>query len=456
MNRAIAKYLFYSIEYLRREYVYKRLKELERNQYLPKVEILNIQRERLFKLLEFVLRNNPYYREKYRWFDPIDSFSKLPILSKEELRENYKKIISKKTKAPFNLVETSGSTGLPLQFYRDRKIFSYTLASLYRGHRWWGLDVGFKEAMLWGVPISYTNKLKIKIKDLLLNRFREREYNITPDTLFDFFKTVERKQPDYLFGYSSMVYEFALFVQSSNLSGKSLRIKNAICTAEKITAVQRKIIEDVFDCKVVSEYGAAETGIISYECPSGSNHISDDCLYVEIVNDQNKPVPDGEVGKVLVTVLHSFVSPIIRYELGDYAYKSTKECDCGVNLSCLKDIVGRTSDIVLAPDGRAYHSIIFYYIMKDFTEKIGGIKQYKVRQSAIDHLEFHIVLLAGDLEIAESYLRDQIIDKFGRNMYVEFFYHDHLVRECSGKLRDFETKLDTQNLLQKVYMATAK
>ena len=442
MNKIVAKYLFCGVELCRREHVTRYLRDLEKNQFLSKSEIASLQIEKLHGLLKRILVSNEFYQEKYKGYDPFVDFSSIPILTKDELRENYDKIVTSENKSKTYLVETSGSTGIPLQFYRDKLVFGYTLASVYRGHRWWGLNIGFKEAMLWGVPIGFKNRLKAKLKDCVLNRFREREYNLNHDTLIDFYHKVKRRKPDYLFGYSSMVYEFAMFVKENRLSGHELGFKNVICTAEKIPSSHRKTIESSFNCKVISEYGASETGIISYECPAGSHHISDDCIYVEIVDEKNTPVPDGVSGKVLVTVLNSFSSPIIRYELGDIATKAPISCDCGVNLSCLKNIVGRTSDVVLTPEGHSFHSIIFYYIIKDFTEKYGGVKQFKVRQAALDRLEFHLVLTDHSLNITDSYLKEQVNNKFGREMKVDFYYHDYLEREQSGKLRDFETVLD--------------
>ncbi|MBU1389738.1 MAG: hypothetical protein KKE62_16120 [Proteobacteria bacterium] len=442
MHPFIAKYLFYCLEFLRRENVFSFLKELEKNQYLSKSEISVLQKEKLNKLLKSVMSENSYYKRKYRGYDPIVDFASLPILTKEELRENYKALVTNKNQKYMDMVETSGSTGIPLQFYRDRVIFGYTLASLYRGHRWWGIDIGSKEAMLWGVPVSYKNRLKVKLKDIVLNRFRERAYNVNVDTLLDFYKKIQRKRPVYLFGYSSMVYEFAIFVEQMGLIGQDLYLKNIICTAEKINSFQKKKIEDIFGCKVISEYGATEAGILSFECPMGCNHISDDCVYVEIVDEKNNPVPDGKEGRVLVTVLHSFSSPIIRYDLGDIACKSTVNCSCGINLSSLEKIIGRTSDVVVTPHGQTYHSIVFYYFIKDFMEKHGGIKQFKVRQVAIDKLEFHFVIDHSSKKKIELYIKKQVLDKFGSDMKVAFIYHDYISRERSGKLRDFETVLD--------------
>lgn len=456
MNRTVAKTLFYFIEYLRGENVYAYLKELEYNQSLSKEKLESIQRDKLKQLLEHTISCNKFYKEKYKSYDIHGPFASLPILSKEELRNNYKMILSDSRKSKLDLVETSGSTGVPLQFYRDRVVFGYTLASMYRAHRWWGIDVGYKEAMLWGVPVSFRGKLKAKTKDILLNRFREEEYNISPATLFKHFKSIVKKKPDYVFGYASMIYEFALYLKENKLDIRKVELKAAICTAEKLHEYQRSLIEDIFGCKVVSEYGATETGIISYECQKGSNHISDDCVFVEIVDDNNIPLPNGEIGRVLVTVLNSFSSPIIRYDIGDIASKSAVPCTCGINLSTLGKIEGRTSDIVISPNGNVFHSIIFYYIMKELTEKIGGVKQFKVCQRKVDELEFHIVKSDNFRGDADSFIRTQIKSKFGESMNLKIFYHDQIERNLSGKLRDFETTLDTSSLLTKIYASSSK
>lgn len=450
MNRAIAKYLLYFIEQIRGEKLYTHLKELENNTCLSQQDLRLLQKEKLNNLLDYTMSNNRYYKNKYKGYD-ILAFESLPILTKEELRDNFKKVVSDNVNVKLDLVETSGSTGVPLQFYRDRIIFGYTLASLYRGHRWWGIDVGSMEAMLWGVPISFIGKIKAKTKDLLLNRFRENEYNINPQTLLSFFKRIEAKRPDYIFGYSSMVYEFALFIRENNLKIKNLNLKAAICTAEKIQDYQRSIIEEVLGCRVVSEYGSTETGIISYECKNGSNHISDDCIYLEIVDDKNVPVPDGQSGRVLVTVLNSFSSPIIRYDLGDISSKSNYSCQCGLNLSILGEIKGRTSDVAVGPNGEVYHSIIFYYILKELTEKIGGIRQYKVHQRKTNLLDFYIVKSDNFSIEAEQFLKEQIRIKFGDSMTLNLIYQDYIERKPSGKLKDFETDLDTSTLLSRMY-----
>jgi hypothetical protein len=108
----------------------------------------------------------------------------------------------------------------------------------------------------------------------------------------------------------------------------------------------------------------------------------------------------------------------------------------------LDRIVGRTSGIIVTPSGRCFHSIALYYIMKDFAGKFGNVRQFKAIQTHPDHLELHLVLDAGSTAESESYLMQLIRKKFGDDMRVTFIKADMIPRNASGKLSDFESRLD--------------
>jgi phenylacetate-CoA ligase len=441
MNRSVARTLLFALEYLRRENLRGCLCELEDNLHLTPPELNSLQRQKRDELVVFAATNSRFYRDRFRGKDGVRDFASLPILTKEDVRSSFRDMVSDQPRRPLDLVETSGSTGVPLQFFRDRIVFGYTLAALYRAHRWWGIEVGAKEAMLWGVPVSVKGRIRTAVKDLVLNRFREREYNLTQATLDAFLLDIQRERPEYVFGYSSMVHEFARHVQEKGIALHDLRLKAVICTAERIGHSMRNTVEAVFGCPLVSEYGATEVGIVSYQCPEGRNHVADDCVYVEIVDDQGNPLPDGERGRVVVTVLNSHSSPFIRYDLGDISAKVAEPCPCGRPLSVLADVEGRVGDVVYAPDGRSYHSIIFYYIMKELTQRFGGVRQFKVYQSALDRLELQIVKTTTFGPEAEQFIRDQVREKFGNQMTLELVFADAIPRKPSGKFRDFESAI---------------
>lgn len=455
MNRQIARQAFFAIERLRGERVDLYLPEMERNQFLPGEELASLQRSKLLALLEHAQRHSPYYAEKYEGLQAAEAFHTLPLLTKAQLRENYTRIVTPDARSKVQLCKTSGSTGEPLKFYRDGQVFGRTLASVYRAHRWYGIDVGAKEAMLWGIPPGRLNRMKMRARDFALNRFRERKYSLDPQVLQDFYEAVRTRRPEYLFGYSSMVYEFAVFVRERSLPTDDLGLKGAVCTAESIPDYQRDEIQSVLRCPVIGEYGSAETGIISYQCPQGGHHISADAVLVEILDDDGAPVPVGTVGRVVVTVLHSQAAPIIRYDLGDYAAFASTSCPCGRSLPLLDRIVGRTSGVIVTPSGRCFHSIAMYYIMKDYADQFGGVRQFRVRQTQIDKLEFHIAASSDFTDAARAWLERTVHSTFGEAMGVEFFIRESIERSASGKLKDFESLLDMNDNLIKSFRAKA-
>lgn len=456
MNRTVAKYLFLVLERARGERVDRYLPELERNQHLPTTQIRALQREKLNSLLAYITRKNSYFREKYSGIDAMRDFSDLPFLTKPELRENYKRLVTAELEGSVSVHKTSGSTGEPLKFYRDRRVFGYTLASVYRAYRWHGLDIGSESGILWGIPSGFKNRMKMRGRDWLLNRFRETDYNLDPGVLCRFYRDMVRRRPEYLYGYSSMVYEFALFMSENRLPMNDLDLKGVICTAESIPEYQRTTMESVFGCSVISEYGSAETGIISYQCKRGRHHVSDDCILLEVVDEDGRSLPAGEIGNVVVTVLNSYAAPIVRYRLGDFASRSDEQCTCGVNLSLLDRIVGRTSGVIVTPQGRCYHSIALYYIMKDYADKFGGVRQFKVRQTHVDRLEFHIAAGAEFSSESQAWLERKAREKFGWDMRLEFFVRERLERSPSGKLTDFESSLKMEDHLLASYRTATR
>jgi phenylacetate-CoA ligase len=451
LHQILAKRLFLFLERLRREPVARALVELEGNQRLERGRLRELQQAKLQRLLDGARASNRYYRPRLEGVRSPADLQRIPLLTKAELRANHRAIISDGFERSAELCKTSGSTGEPLKFYRDRETFAYTLASVFRAHRWHGIEIGAREAMLWGIPSAPLDRARIRLRDSVLNRFREKEYDLSPAVLDAFFQRVGRSRAEYVFGYSSMVYEFALFVRERRLDGRGLALRAAICTAESISDEQRTVIEQELGCPVVSEYGSAETGIISYQCRFGGHHVSDDCVLLELLDADGRPVSDGEVGRVIVTVLHSQCAPIIRYELGDYAVRRAGACECGISLSMLERVIGRTAGVIVTPSGRCFHSIALYYVMKDFAGKHGGVRQFRVVQSAVDALDFHVVASEEFSPEAQEALRALIDQRLGSGMKITFTRHERLPRSRSGKLTDFESRIDADTALVKSF-----
>ncbi|MDY6894646.1 MAG: hypothetical protein SVO01_04405 [Thermotogota bacterium] len=437
LNNYSARFTFNAMEYLRGEYISSTLKELLQNQSLTEDQIYEMSFAKCKKLLKYAFLYSPYYKKKLRDIDlskikTFDDLSKIDSLTKEDLRENVAKIKSLKPAARIVKAKTSGSTGIPLIFPKDTVCRAYHYAAMYRGHSWYGLNIGDREARLWGVPVKTKPRLQVRVKDYFLNRFREKEYNLTEDVLNDFSRKLDIYQPQYIMGYGKMLAEFARFLKGQNRKLEHLRLSMVKYTSENMSDAEKSLAEEVFCCPVVSEYGAAETGIISFQCKEGNHHIMSDCVHVEFLDVVGLT---GGAKEVAITDLTNLSFPIIRYRLGDIVVPAKGKCDCGLPFPIIEKIQGRSSEI-FSIGGKKFHSIIFYYIMKELPVSNGKLLQFRVVQKSKKAFCYQLACEKHDSQI-EEYLVNSTQKELGSDLQVSIEYYKNLPRESSGKLKDF-------------------
>jgi phenylacetate-CoA ligase len=440
----IAKAVFSIIEKLRREPVFKCLEELEENQWLTGDQINDLQWEALTNLVRHAYANVPYYRQLFDTLHirPSDikspeDFWRIPVLTKEDLRRHSREMLASNRREPLHSAYTSGTTGIPLTFYRDGTSMAYALAAMYRGHRWYGVDVGAREAMLWDEPIGWRARVGAMCKDLLLNRFREKECKLDDDSLRHFYRIMKRKRPEYLMGFPSMIYPFAVLLKEEQLDGKSFGLKMVKCTAETLFDYQAQLVESVFGCHCMQEYGSAEVGVIAFECPERGLHLMNDCVYVEFLDESDRPVSAGENARIVVTNLRNLSMPILRYDQGDMGADSEKTCSCGRGLPLMKSVEGRVCDYIVTAEGRRAHSSVLYHIVKNLADEGHVIKQWRVYQTAIKELEIKIVKGPGFSENALARMNRGLRQYLGPGMDFDYEFVSDIPREKSGKLRNF-------------------
>jgi phenylacetate-CoA ligase len=197
-------------------------------------------------------------------------------------------------------------------------------------------------------------------------------------------------------------------------------------------------LEEVFGCRVVNEYGAAEVGIIGFECADGGIHITSENVYLEVLRDGG-PAEEGEVGEVVVTGLRNHAMPLIRYKLGDLAIPSKEYCPCGRELPLIKSIEGRDNDIVVTSAGKILHSEIFAYINRNLIKEGYHIREFKIIQNAKDMLRVLVPRDTRDNTLLA--LRQQIKKHIGSDMRILVEHVDEIPRERSGKVRYFVSEL---------------
>jgi phenylacetate-CoA ligase len=396
------------------------------------------QLERLSDLLVDVGVSVPYYRDLFNrnGFDPraivsVADLQRLPFLTKSVIRANTDALKHSQAQglARFN---TGGSSGEPLIFFIGNKRVSHDVAAKWRATRWWGVDIGDPEIVVWGSPIELGKQDRIKHwRDKLLRTQLLPAFEMSEAKLDQFIATIRSVRPKMLFGYPSALSHIGRHAQKRGVAMNDLGIRVAFVTSERLYDDQRATISQVFGCPVANGYGGRDAGFIAHECPAGGMHITADDLIVEIINDAGDVQPPGVAGEIVVTHLATNDFPFIRYRTGDVGMLDTKLCACGRGLPLLKEIQGRSTDFVVAADGTVMHGLSLVYILRD----LPGVKSFKVVQETLGLTR--VMLVADAIFSLDS--KQLIVGGFkkrlGAEVQVEVDIVDEIPAEKSGKFR---------------------
>lgn len=375
--------------------VRRNLRELERTQWLAHDELGAWQFARIKELIGYAYEQVPYYRDLYRRLDvhPEDirtfqDFQSLPFLTKEDVRSHLEAMISPVLRSGALTDHTGGSTGKPLRFVVDRSFHRWDAALEFRGRGWYGAREGDKIALIWGAQRdmhmwSQRARLKAKIvRERYLNAF-----SMTESKMRAFAEMLVRWQPDVLRAYGSALSLFARFLEQEGIGRIQPRIIEL--TAEKVTGPERRFLEEVFQCPVADWYSSREMGTIAFQCPQGGRHVCE-TRYLELIADGNVQGP-GQMGEVVITSLHQFTMPFIRYKLEDIAVYDSNPCACGRGLPVLREVVGRTNDYLVTVDGQFVHPEYFADVLMLRPE----IARYQIHQPDEEHITVRLACKEG-------------------------------------------------------------
>ena len=340
------------------------------------------QLKKLKELVAIAYTNTAYYKNSFdaAGMKPSDirsleDLKKLPLTTKSDLLDHNKEIHTSLSFKKIFQANTSGTSGESLTFRREESADSFNKASAYRGYSWYNVNPWERNGYFWGYNFSEKEAVKIRMLDSLQNRFRIFDYR---KESIDFF-IKKLKNAKYLHGYSSMVYETAKMINSLNLE-KPENLKMVKGTSEKIFESYQTEIQKAFGQRMVSEYGAAETGIIAFECLKGKMHLNMEGVIVEEIDHE-----------IVVTNLQLHAFPVIRYQLGDYIKLApkTETCECGMQHLMIEEVTGRIGQAVYGKSN-TYPSLYFYYIFKNLAAKQSLLLNYQVVQEEKGKLIFLI------------------------------------------------------------------
>lgn len=413
-------------------------KQLEETQWWPRERLETLQLDRLRNLLTKAQNDVPYYRDLFssigfnaEKISALAELKHLPFLTKPIIRKNQEQL--KSTKAgKLTRFNTGGSSGEPLIFFIGNERVSHDVAAKWRATRWWNVDIGDPEIVVWGSPIELSSQDRIRMmRDRLLRTELLPAFEMSEKKLDGFIATIRRTRPAMLFGYPSSISLIARHAEKAGQPMNDLGIKVAFVTSERLYDHQRDEISRIFGCPVANGYGGRDAGFIAHQCPQGSMHLTAEDILVEIVDKDGNALPNGTAGEVVVTHLATSEFPFIRYRTGDVAILSDAKCACGRGLPMLEEIQGRTTDFVMATDGTIMHGLALVYPIRD----IPGIAAFKVVQETLERVMVHIIPEESCGQQVETLISQGIKARLGQTVNVQVLRVDDIPKEKSGKYR---------------------
>jgi phenylacetate-CoA ligase len=437
-SRLVSGVLFPLQEKLKRHTTLDLRDSLEQTQWWASPQLAALQEQRLRALLIDAGRNVPYYAQQFRdrGFDPsaasgIESLRQLPFLTKSSIRSHLEALKHREPRGLTRL-NTGGSSGEPLIFFVGRERVSHDVAAKWRATRWWGVDIGDPEIVVWGSPIELGAQDRLRRwRDLLLRTQLLPAFQMSEDKLDDFVAAIRRRRPKMLFGYPSALAHIGAHARKRGIAMDDLGIRVAFVTSERLYDAQRQAIEQVFGCRVANGYGGRDAGFIAHECPEGRMHVTAEDIVVELVGQDGMPVPPGQPGEVVTTHLATRDFPFIRYRTGDVAVMDPAPCPCGRGLPVIKEVQGRTTDFVVAADGTVMHGLALIYVLRD----LPGIDSFKVVQESLDRTTVFLVVNAAFDRAARDAIVAGFRQRLGPSVHVEIEVVPQIAPERSGKFR---------------------
>lgn len=443
----VAEALFPLHEFVKRHASVRVRRSLEKSQWLSSAQIEQLQLTRLRSMLVDVGQHVPYYRDLFSQvgFDPskvasVADLRRLPLLGKAEIRRESDRFrhVHATDLARFN---TGGSSGEPLVFYIGKERTSHDVAAKWRATRWWGVDIGDPEVVVWGSPIELGAQDRVRQwRDKVMRTSLLPAFEMSEEKLDGFVAELRARRPAMLFGYPSALSHIARHAEGRGQRMDDLGIRVAFVTSERLYDDQRETISRVFGCRVANGYGGRDAGFIAHECPHGGMHISAEDIVVELIDKDGQPVPDGQSGEIVVTHLATRHFPFIRYRTGDMAVRGMTACACGRGLPVLQEIQGRSTDFVVASDGTVMHGLALIYVVRD----LDGVQAFKIVQESLHHT---VVQLVVDGRFGDA-TRQQVIDgirrRMGADVKVDVEILPRLEPERSGKFRYVVSKVQAQ------------
>ncbi|MGB3775051.1 MAG: phenylacetate--CoA ligase family protein [Leeuwenhoekiella sp.] len=390
-----------------------------------------------FEIAQYHLENNRFY-QNFTGITEINSWESLPILRKPNLQLPYESLLSSGFKKQnIYLGKTSGSSGEPFIFAKDKWCHALSWASFYLHYKSRNIDLsGDRQARFYGIPLRGKLKYVEIFKDFVANRSRFPVFDLSTRTFENSLAKFEKTPFSYINGYTSSILLFTKFLRDKNIILKDCcpSLKGCIVTSEMLFENDRLFLNHQLGVPIINEYGASEAGLIGFENDRNQLIIDEKLLFVEVVDDAGKSLPYGEKGNILITSLYNKAQPFIRYAIGDLGILDR---DKESGKLYFKKLSGRNNDNVKLPNGTTLPGLAFYYITKTAMETSANVKEFVAAQTSLKAIE---IIYVSDRPLnakEKNNVGKAVRDYLGGEFHTSYKQVETLKRGNNGKLKQF-------------------
>jgi phenylacetate-CoA ligase len=435
------------------------LEEMQRAQWLPANVLQERTESRLSRLLRHAAENVPFYREAYRRLDfspgqlqTVADLQQLPIVSKAIFRQHpIEQFLAVNVPAHRRLEwTTSGSTGEPFKFYLDREMMPIVYASHLFYDSWFSLNPFDRHVRIMAPPVAepalpqntpLTARLRYKVNSRLQAAYeantqrRFSMFDLNEARAKEIYECIEKFRPRYILGYTSTLSSVADDLLRRNLR-LSRPLSGVMTIAETLTPHRRQLIERYFGAPIINRYGLREFKFwCAQSCSESPDmfHVNTELVTWEIVRQDGTLASPGELGRVVLTNLHNYAMPFIRYDTGDLAVAGTKSCVCGRGFPLVDQLEGRSTECVLTPSGKMINPVSLGQYLFVSLDYVDAIRQYQLVVERPNQMRLLVVPSAIFTSETRARLQRHMAELVGEDVSLEVEIVEEIPLEKSGK-----------------------
>ena len=431
--------------FVRRSSLYREADKVKQYYALSLREQTHKQQALLTDLIVHAATNVPYYEKSLRSSGVIDStgsvnlalFGNVPFLTKAIIQNEYDQLRSRDlSQRRWYENSTGGSTGEPVRFIQEASYHHMAVATQLYHQQILGLQPGMPHLLLWGSDrdiLKGTLGRRAQIINFLNNRIFLNCFEMSNPDVRNFVETIVHRKPVLIQAYADCVYELARFINANEIEIEG--IQAIITSAGNLYPFMRREIQQAFNCRVSNRYGSREMGAIAFEELNAAGlRVNTYNHFVEIVDANGNPCAPGEEGEIVITSLHNYAMPFIRYKIGDRAVRSEETSGLYNSVLRFKNLTGRMTDVFLKKDGTVVSPIFFIHFL-GVVHNSGWIKKVQIVQRDYDRIQVNLVPLNETSPQVLDKITSSIQQVMGPDCAVEFNIVDTIPVSPSGKFQ---------------------